>query len=78
MGVFWAQIGQRITSADVMGCVTLKGVPTSGLAAAVSSAASRASREWTSDGSRAQIVCRRPSFLDKKRRAWQGASSFWW
>lgn len=34
MGVFWAQIGQRITSADVMGCVTLKGVPTSGLAAA--------------------------------------------
>ncbi|MFT6271245.1 MAG: hypothetical protein ACJA0F_000077 [Dinoroseobacter sp.] len=63
MGVFWAQIGQRITSADVMGCVTLKGVPTSGLAAA---------------GSGAQIVRRRPSFLDKKRRAWQGASSFWW
>jgi hypothetical protein len=30
MGVFWAQIGQRITSADVIGCVTLKGVPTSG------------------------------------------------
>lgn len=33
MGVFWAQIGQRITSADVMGCVTPKGVPTSGFAA---------------------------------------------
>ncbi|MFT5363519.1 MAG: hypothetical protein ACI9VX_001140 [Dinoroseobacter sp.] len=29
-------------------------------------------------GSGAQIVRRRPSFLDKKRRAWQGASSFWW